>query len=1165
MNKTKKKPNDVNEVGTSCEDFSSGRVSVEEQCSPGRQSATVQNNDIFSKKKGGRGKFKQKWSKEERVVVWECYIRSIELDGREHRDYIQKLMQMWEGRDLSVRSQASILSQVKCIQKGGLLSEYEKREIERKVKDEIHNNIGKEIEEEVGEEDQEIDFDIECHQDKESVERFSKLKLVLPRIDHFKGKEGLRTLNSKEIIVLRRLREVYNDEEIISIPSLKAKDISRVMEEVNLVNSLIDNVHIGDVNVTNVNRLSYAGSYVVCERLGYLKKHGQSQKQEKPWWQRRLERSILQWRKDLSRVAEITRGFKLKEKIISQLERRYQVADRGLRAVKVFLENKIKAGSTKIRSFVSSNLQNRQNTLFQNNRRQLFKELGRNSNKQCDSPNPEKARQFWSNIWSKEGKFNPNATWLKEIEDDFSRVKQQEDAEIATEDVLKGIRKMSSWKAPGPDGVQGFWFKKFSSVHQRLVEALGRCLDDGCVPDWMVKGRTVLIQKNPLKGTSADNFRPITCLPLMWKLLTGIFAESIYKHLETNGLLKEEQKGCRKKSRGTKDQLLIDKAVMRWTKIKYRCLSMAWIDYKKAFDMVPHDWICKVMSLSKIAGNIGGLISSSMSSWQTNLTCNGEDLGSVNINRGIFQGDSLSPLIFVMIMVPLTLLLRKEEMGIFYSEINEFINHLLFMDDLKLYAQSERTLAELVAVVEKFSKDIGMEFGIEKCACISIKKGNVCKTSGIELPSGESVKTLDNEGYKYLGVLQHSDIKHKEMKLLIKDEYLRRVKAVAKSKLFAKNLFMSINSWAVSVVRYSAGVVDWREKELKDIDIKTRKILTMNGVFHRKGNVDRLYIKREHGGRGLISIEDCVKMEDNSLRRYMFREPDRFLLAANFVLADDPYNDTTETNDEFKERVWLDRDNRIVEKKMHGKYFKEIQDIGCKKRYEWISAGRITKSFEGLLFAAQEQVLPTNWLKARITGNKDDAYCRKCKKEIETVAHLISGCSALCQSEYLIRHNKMGLRVYWEICRKYGMKYRERWYEETPDKVRQSKCGNYEVWWDRPVETAKKVDHNKPDVVFINKKEKKWTIVDFSVPHDRNIVKKEEEKISNYSPLTYEIRKLHGVSTSILPLVVGALGNITGNLALNLERLDIPKIGTSLQISAVIGTAIILRKVLSLD
>ena len=296
----------------------------------------------------------------------------------------------------------------------------------------------------------------------------------------------------------------------------------------------------------------------------------------------------------------------------------------------------------------------------------------------------------------------------------------------------------------------------------------------------------------------------------------------------------------------------------------------------------------------------GYAIKSSMSSWQTNLTCNGEDLGPVNINKGIFQGDSLSPLIFVKIMVPLTLLLRKEKIGIYYSEINEFINHLLFMDDLKLYAQSERTLAELVGVVEKFSRDIGMKFGIEKCACITIKNGNVSKALGIELPSGESIKTLDNEGYKYLGVLQYCDIKHKEMKLLVKNEYLRRVKAVAKSKLLAKNLFMSINSWAVSVVRYSAGIVDWGEKELKDIDIKTRKILTMSGVFHRKGNVDRLYIKRENGGRGFISIEDCIKIEENNLKKYMFQEPDGFFQVANFVISEDPHKVTALTSKEFR-------------------------------------------------------------------------------------------------------------------------------------------------------------------------------------------------------------------------------------------------------------------------
>ena len=72
----------------------------------------------------------------------------------------------------------------------------------------------------------------------------------------------------------------------------------------------------------------------------------------------------------------------------------------------------------------------------------------------------------------------------------------------------------------------------------------------------MVRGRTVLIQKDPAKGAHASNYRSITCLPMMWKLLTGIMGENLYHHLERNGLLTDEQKGCRKGSRGTRDQLL---------------------------------------------------------------------------------------------------------------------------------------------------------------------------------------------------------------------------------------------------------------------------------------------------------------------------------------------------------------------------------------------------------------------------------------------------------------------------------------------------------------------------------------------------------------------------------------------------------------------------------
>ena len=89
-----------------------------------------------------------------------------------------------------------------------------------------------------------------------------------------------------------------------------------------------------------------------------------------------------------------------------------------------------------------------------------------------------------------------------------------------------------------------------------LQEHLQDCVCQGNVAEWMVSGRTVLIEKDPVKGAQASNYRPITYLPKMWKLLTGIMGEKLYQHLEKKGLLADEQKGCRKGSRRTKDQCL---------------------------------------------------------------------------------------------------------------------------------------------------------------------------------------------------------------------------------------------------------------------------------------------------------------------------------------------------------------------------------------------------------------------------------------------------------------------------------------------------------------------------------------------------------------------------------------------------------------------------------
>ena len=384
---------------------------------------------------------------------------------------------------------------------------------------------------------------------------------------------------------------------------------------------------------------------------------------------------------------------------------------------------------------------------------------------------------------------------------------------------------------------------------------------------------------------------------------------------------------------------------------------------------------------------------------------------------------------------------------------------------------------------------------------------------------------------------------------------------MARSKLYARNLMTAINVWAVSVVRYSAGILDWTKSELSQMDVKTRKILTMNGIFHKKGNVDRVYMKRSDGGRGLMSVRDCVRAEELNLEKYTKNCLERLVIAANDILNDGSVS-VSESGVEFKERVARERKERVTNKEMHGKFFREVKEFACARSCEWVKSGYVNKSTEGFLFAAQEQALHTNWLKARIGGKGVDLKCRKCGEQAETVAHLASGCGELAQLEYKKRHDRMGLRVYWELCKKYGVKCSEKWYDECPEKVRKSVCGEYEIWWDRAVETPKRLDHNRPDVVVLDKRHKHWILIDFSVPNDRNVLRKEEEKVERYKPLSYEIRKLHKVSTKIVPLVVGALGVVLKTLEENLTFFYFPDVLGSMQISAVLGTAIILRKVL---
>ena len=114
-----------------------------------------------------------------------------------------------------------------------------------------------------------------------------------------------------------------------------------------------------------------------------------------------------------------------------------------------------------------------------------------------------------------------------------------------------------------------------------------------------------------------------------------------------------------------------------------------------------------------------------------------------------------------------------------------------------------------------------MEFGLEKCATLTIHKGKATHTEELTQSNYNTINGLSlEESYKYLGVQQAEDVKHRQVKKQTSAEYTNRERKILKSKLNRGNKIQAINNWVVPVIRHTAGIVDWTIAELEDLDRK---------------------------------------------------------------------------------------------------------------------------------------------------------------------------------------------------------------------------------------------------------------------------------------------------------------------------------------------------------
>ncbi|XP_063604907.1 uncharacterized protein LOC134780228 [Penaeus indicus] len=294
------------------------------------------------------------------------------------------------------------------------------------------------------------------------------------------------------------------------------------------------------------------------------------------------------------------------------------------------------------------------------------------------------------------------------------------------------------------------------------------------------------------------------------------------------------------------------------------------------------------------------------------------------------------------------------------------------------------------------------------------------------------------------------------------------------------------------------------------MDRKTRKLLTINRCLHPQADVDRLYVKRSKGGRGLIGVEDCIAIEVQSLSKYLEKSTETMLIA---VVKEQVLKEQRPNAD----NIMKEKYERYKAKELHGKFIRDTEDGRHRLTWDWLKKGIIKKETEGLIMAAQDQALRTNAIKKYIDKADISPKCRLCGDRDETISHIITECSALAQKQYKYwRHDKVAQIIHWVFCGRVGVKRADKWYDHEPEGVIETE--RYKILWDFKVQTDHQLEHNRPDLVFYDKQQQS--------------------------------------------LVVGALGTIHRDMPEWMKKLEMYELIGKFQQACILGTARILRKVL---
>ena len=277
-------------------------------------------------------------------------------------------------------------------------------------------------------------------------------------------------------------------------------------------------------------------------------------------------RQILAWTSNEIHRRKIKRISTKKEKEILQKLKKW--ADQQLNrneeliCVKEKALDKLRYCNIKMKRLKIKDARIRNNKMFQEDQGMFYRKTQGTKQLKGKVPKMEKFEEFWAGIW-KDNTKTPNRKWMNTVAKKMGqKVANVQEFTITEKKLHQTVKKRKNWSAPGIDGVQNFWWKKFRGTWSAILRCFNQSLElPDEIPDWLTHGRTVLLPKTE-DLSNERNYHPITCLNTCCKIFTGMIGNYMKEHAERNNIWDRSQLGTCSGVLGTVDQLIIDNTIM---------------------------------------------------------------------------------------------------------------------------------------------------------------------------------------------------------------------------------------------------------------------------------------------------------------------------------------------------------------------------------------------------------------------------------------------------------------------------------------------------------------------------------------------------------------------------------------------------------------------------